>query len=466
TLPADWLDINDSGSVSSTHPPVHLHYTSSWLPELRSLLLGGNRINATGYTTLETVANWRSLQTLDLSDNALSGSVEDALSLYYYCDGSGTSGCGGNMSSVAAPLLRVLKLDGNYLKGLLPQAMDTSSRKIDVFDVADNRDIVGEVPSSYSELLMLFAESTGLSGQDLPPFVDPVATTAAGALSQQSTAHNLSVCPALEPFADENIITVLLDPAYDGYSLCTCGDGFQGSGDSCSECSLGTYRIVDEDDSLVEGVCLPCPSDSTTLQTGRWLKSQCVCSAGFYDAKARMCARMTSPGGAGSEPSCLACPSGSTTPTAGATTNTSCECEPGRILNTTSGACEGCAAGTYKPAYGNQIGLCLPCPAGHFSEEIGATSQSFCEACPLGSYGESPGLSSEAGCVECSAGTYGSVQGLSSEIMCTDCWPGYYSESLGAISHLTCIECPANHSQPVSGATSMSSCIPCEDDQV
>lgn len=62
---------------------------------------------------------------------------------------------------------------------------------------------------------------------------------------------------------------------------------FQGSGESCTECSLGFYRSLDEDEPFAEGVCLPCPSDSTTLQTGRWLKSQCVCSVGFYDAQVR-----------------------------------------------------------------------------------------------------------------------------------------------------------------------------------
>lgn len=113
-LPDAWLEANDS---SSANPPVHLQSLSPWLPELRSLLLGGNSMNATGYAVLQTVANWRSLQLLDLSDNALTGPVEDALTLYYYCDGSGGTGCGGSISSVAAPLLRVLKLDGNDLTG-------------------------------------------------------------------------------------------------------------------------------------------------------------------------------------------------------------------------------------------------------------------------------------------------------------------------------------------------------------
>lgn len=95
---------------------VHLQSTSSWLPELRSLLLGENGLTLTGYTALQTVVNWGSLQALDLSDNALTGSVEDALTLYV-CEGSGSAECGANTSSVGAPFLRVLKLDGNSLTG-------------------------------------------------------------------------------------------------------------------------------------------------------------------------------------------------------------------------------------------------------------------------------------------------------------------------------------------------------------
>lgn len=111
------------------------------------------------------------------------------------------------------------------MQGPLPQVVDTGNRRIDVLDIANNKGIVGEVPASYSDLLMLFAESTGLSGPDLPLFIDPVATTATDAWSQESTAHNLSVCPSLEPSSDEDILAVVLDATYDGYSLCTCSDG-------------------------------------------------------------------------------------------------------------------------------------------------------------------------------------------------------------------------------------------------
>lgn len=57
---------------------------------------------------------------------------------------------------------------------------------------------------------------------------------------------------------------------------------FEGSGDSCSECPVGSYRSVEDD-----GACLACPPNSTTLQRGRWLKNQCVCARNFYDGQVR-----------------------------------------------------------------------------------------------------------------------------------------------------------------------------------
>lgn len=100
-----------------------------------------------------------------------------------------------------------------------------SDRRIDVFDISDNTDITGAVPASYSELLMLFAEGTSLSGPGLPLFVDAISTSSAAAWQRESRAHNISVCPAFQPSRDEDVALVTLDPAYDGYSVCTCNDG-------------------------------------------------------------------------------------------------------------------------------------------------------------------------------------------------------------------------------------------------
>lgn len=120
SLPASWLEVNDS----SIYPLVHLQSVSPWLPELRTLLLGGNKINSTVYEALQTIGGWQSLQTCDMSGNGLTGSVEDSLVLYY-CDGSGSTVCEGNASSAAGPLLRVLKLDGNSLTGKATRTVGT-----------------------------------------------------------------------------------------------------------------------------------------------------------------------------------------------------------------------------------------------------------------------------------------------------------------------------------------------------
>lgn len=112
-----------------------------------------------------------------------------------------------------------------YQQGSPPRVVDTDNRRIDLLDVSDNGNFVGEVPASYSELLILFADNTGLSGLDLPDFIDATTTTAAGAWNEKSTLHDLFLCPAFKPSADENVAAVTLDHAYDGYSVCTCNDG-------------------------------------------------------------------------------------------------------------------------------------------------------------------------------------------------------------------------------------------------
>lgn len=57
---------------------------------------------------------------------------------------------------------------------------------------------------------------------------------------------------------------------------------FEGSYGNCTKCSQGWYRNID-DDRQASDDCVACPTNSTTLQKGNWLISQCVCSANFYD---------------------------------------------------------------------------------------------------------------------------------------------------------------------------------------
>lgn len=91
-----------------------------------------------------------------------------------------------------------------------------------MFDISDNGDVTGTIPETYSDLLMLFANGTGLSGSDLPSFLE-----AGGGVSSSGyySTHNLSVCPAFQTSHEESIVSITLDPAYDDYSLCACDDG-------------------------------------------------------------------------------------------------------------------------------------------------------------------------------------------------------------------------------------------------
>lgn len=115
SLPSAWLETNSS-STSDSSLVVHLRPESLWVPNLRTLKLRGNSLNTTAYAALQTVIGLQSLQTLDLGENSLTGSIEDALTLYY-CIGTGRVGCGDRATGVGGALLRVIALDGNELTG-------------------------------------------------------------------------------------------------------------------------------------------------------------------------------------------------------------------------------------------------------------------------------------------------------------------------------------------------------------
>lgn len=79
---------------------------------------------------------------------------------------------------------------------------------------------------------MLFAVGTSLSDESLPSYVE-VAATLAGAGNDNSfyhyeSIHDLSVCSFLGTVPGSegsSVVAVAVDPAYDGYSVCACGDG-------------------------------------------------------------------------------------------------------------------------------------------------------------------------------------------------------------------------------------------------
>lgn len=119
-------------------------------------------------------------------------------------------------------------------EGQLPATMHLGKRRIEVLDVSNNKGITGAIPESYSDLTMLYATGTSLSNASLPSYVEAAAAAVtAGEDSEDDiflyeATDNVSVCSSLYAVPGSegsDAVAVVLDPAYDRYSICACGDG-------------------------------------------------------------------------------------------------------------------------------------------------------------------------------------------------------------------------------------------------
>lgn len=149
SLPAGWLGVNDTKS----YPLVHVAEVSTWLPGLRTLSLGSNNIDMTLYDALQSIVGLASLQTVDFSNNTLSGTFEESFTMYY-CQ-EGTSGaCDSAGVKTGASSLTILLLASNTISGELQ--METLPASLNVLTASDNL-LEGRVPDSFSQLLAFFA---------------------------------------------------------------------------------------------------------------------------------------------------------------------------------------------------------------------------------------------------------------------------------------------------------------------
>lgn len=163
TLPSAWLDTSSS---STAHPLVHLNEVSSWLPELRTLALGGNDITMPAYHAIQSAIGFASLQLLDLSGNALSGNMEHAFDLYH-CEGGILGSCDSTATKTGASDMAIVLLASNRIEGALDETLLPGS--MSVLTVSDNL-LHGPVPDDFSQLSVFMAgerrRDVGREGQE------------------------------------------------------------------------------------------------------------------------------------------------------------------------------------------------------------------------------------------------------------------------------------------------------------
>ncbi|CAN0004076.1 unnamed protein product, partial [Hapterophycus canaliculatus] len=331
TLPSTWLDV----SSNTSFPAIHVDETHPWLPELRTLAVGGNAITMSVYQALQSAISFASLQMLDLSSNILSGSMDQSFDLHY-CDGVGSDACDTTVVKTGASTMAIVLLSSNLIEGELR----TSSlpRSLSVLTVSDNL-LIGPVPEDYAQLSVFMAEGNeGLNDSALPSFASYDNSSAV------ITRNEKFLCPVISgQYAEGRSMRLSLDPLYLNYSHCVCIEGMEGNPeDGCQPCQEGTYRGNAE--LFTSRSCVACPANSRSTNTGAESVSQCKCDSGYYDALAG--AGDGDPAGA---PSCFACPHGSVGwDNPGAISVAACTCPAGRYLDETAETCAECEAGTYK----------------------------------------------------------------------------------------------------------------------
>ena len=205
---------------------------------------------------------------------------------------------------------------------------------------------------------------------------------------------------------------------------CACNAGYTGDGGTCTACAEGTYKAESG-----SAVCSSCganqdsPAASTTADA-------CFCAAGFAGAPCESC---------GTGKYCLhgvleACPANSVSPS-GSDAITDCLCDAG-YTGPDGGACEACAAGTYKTSTGSAA--CDACDS-NADSPAGSTDVTacVCNAGYSGSNGES--------CSLCQAGKYDHTE----THVCKTCPPNSDSPA-GSVVAFDCI-CNAGYSGPAGG---------------
>ncbi|KAJ1490509.1 hypothetical protein T484DRAFT_3332358, partial [Baffinella frigidus] len=235
-----------------------------------------------------------------------------------------------------------------------------------------------------------------------------------------------------------------------GSSACFCPPGsFQGRDGVCQLCAAATYKA-----SYGSEACSSCPTNAVS-PTASVAISACVCPLGYSGTANTDCtgclqATFKPELGAGT---CTACPSHTTSATASPAL-TNCTCLAGYTAASDVIECAACGGGTYKVETGT--GACEACPAGTSSAD-GSAFLASCIPCAAGTYGTTLGVGA---CETCPAGTTSAV-GSDSVGDCT-CKPGY----AGEVDGVACVACDAWAYKEAGGVGTCSPCPPEETGQL
>ena len=99
------------------------------------------------------------------------------------------------------------------------------------------------------------------------------------------------------------------------------------------------------------------------------------------------------------------------------------DCDPGKF-GTGQGACEDCSPGRYSSADKTE---CIPCPAGKWSDDVAANSETVCKACVAGRYSSQRGANALEYCLQCGPGKYMTDEAGDHESKCIPCPAGFVS---------------------------------------
>ena len=283
----------------------------------------------------------------------------------------------------------------------------------------------------------------------------------------------------------------------DDIADCICKAGYSASGgQGCSACQAGTFKDVNGSApcslcpqgkystgtaETSDTTCSACPQPHTYSGAGSSTVTNCTCNLGhtgpdggpctpcvagkYKDVNGSVACSLCEAGkySTGTASTCALCPE-DTLSIAGSPALTNCICNLG-YTGPDGGACEPCAAGSYKDVNGSQA--CALCPDGTYSTGVGQVSDATCSLCPEGKYSTEMGETSAATCSDCPAAKFKALRGNGSCIPCApNSWspPGSTAQSACLCSpgftHLDCLPCPRGTFKPARGSLACEVCEP------